>query len=68
MHRYFVVGDELDEQQSGVNTRTYFFNVEDLDNPFLAGTYTSTTAAIDHNLYIKDNIGVPIQLPQGCGC
>ena len=55
-HRYFVVGDELDEQQSGVNTRTYFFNVEDLDNPFLANTYTATTAAIDHNLYIKDGI------------
>ena len=34
-HKYFVVGDELDEQQSGVNTRTYFFNVEDLNNPFL---------------------------------
>ena len=55
-HKYFVVGDELDEQQSGVNTRTYFFNVEDLNNPFLAGTYTATTAAIDHNLYIKDGI------------
>ena len=55
-HKYFVVGDELDEQQSGVNTRTYFFNVEDLNNPFLAGTYTATTSAIDHNLYIKDGI------------
>ena len=55
-HKYFVVGDELDEQQTGVNTRTYFFNVEDLNNPFLAGTYTATTAAIDHNLYIKDGI------------
>ena len=55
-HRYFVVGDELDEQQSGINTRTYFFNVEDLNNPFLAGTYTASTAAIDHNLYIKDGI------------
>jgi len=55
-HRYFVVGDELDELQSGINTRTYFFNVEDLNNPFLAGTYTASTAAIDHNLYIKDGI------------
>ena len=39
-HKYFVVGDELDEQNFGVNTKTYFFNVEDLDNPFLANTYT----------------------------
>jgi len=55
-HKYFVVGDELDEQNFGVNTKTYFFNVEDLDNPFLANTYTASTAAIDHNLYIKDGI------------
>ena len=55
-HKYFVVGDELDEQQSGVNTTTYFFDVQDLDNPFLAGTFVANTAAIDHNLYIKDGI------------
>jgi hypothetical protein len=55
-HRYFVVGDELDEQSSGTNTRTYFFNVEDLNNPFLEYTYVGSNAAIDHNLYIKDGI------------
>ena len=55
-HKYFVVGDELDEQNFGVNTTTYFFNVEDLNNPFLAGTFVSETSAIDHNLYIKDGI------------
>ncbi len=55
-HRYFVVGDELDEQGSGINTRTYFFNVEDLNNPFLEYTYVGSNAAIDHNLYIKDGI------------
>ena len=54
--RYFVVGDELDEQSSGTNTRTYFFNVEDLNNPFLEYTYVGSNAAIDHNLYIKDGI------------
>ncbi|MGB2292371.1 MAG: choice-of-anchor B family protein [Flavobacteriales bacterium] len=55
-HRYFVVGDELDEQSSGINTRTYFFNVEDLNNPFLEYTYVGSNAAIDHNLYIKDGV------------
>ena len=55
-HRYFVVGDELDEQSSGINTRTYFFNVEDLNNPFLEYTHVGSNAAIDHNLYIKDGI------------
>ena len=55
-HRYFVVGDELDEQSSGINTRTYFFNVEDLNNPFLEYTHVGSNAAIDHNLYLKDGI------------
>ena len=39
-----------------INTRTYFFNVEDLNNPFLEYTYVGNNAAIDHNLYIKDGI------------
>lgn len=56
-HRFFVLGDELDEYYGTVNgTTTYFWNVEDLDNPFLAFTYTSSLPAIDHNLYIKDGI------------
>ena len=55
-HRYFVVGDELDEQSSGINPRTYFFNVEDLNNPFLEYTHVGSNAAIDHNLYLKDGI------------
>jgi len=56
-HKYFIVGDELDEYYGVVgNTTTYFFNVEDLDNPYLAGSYTSSSTAIDHNLYIKDGI------------
>ena len=56
-HKYFVVGDELDEQFGNVEgTTTYFWNIEDLDNPILVDTYTSPLAAIDHNLYIKDGI------------
>jgi hypothetical protein len=31
-------------------------NVKDLNNIFLAGSYLGSTPAIDHNLYIKDNI------------
>jgi len=52
-HRYFVLGDELDEQKSGEVTKTYFFDVSDLKHPQLVQTYRSTSHAIDHNLYIK---------------
>jgi choice-of-anchor B domain-containing protein len=51
--RYFLVDDELDEIQSGHNTRTYVWDVSDLENPFLTGFHNGRTAAIDHNLYVR---------------
>ncbi|MDE0918164.1 MAG: choice-of-anchor B family protein, partial [Flavobacteriales bacterium] len=47
---------ELDENYDGVNTTTFIWDVQDLNAPFLLGTFVSTTPAIDHNLYIKDNL------------
>ena len=55
-HKYFLSGDELDENYDGVNTTTFIWDVQDLDAPFLLGTFVSSTPAIDHNLYIKDNL------------
>ena len=52
--KFFILGDELDERNFGFNTRTLVFNFEDLDNPTLDNTYTGPTAAIDHNVYIKN--------------
>jgi choice-of-anchor B domain-containing protein len=52
-HAYFLLDDELDETSSGNNTRTYIWDLADLDNPLLIGNFTASTAAIDHNLYIK---------------
>ena len=57
--KYVVVNDELDEGNN-VNTKTHVFNVEDLDNPFYVGFHEGTTAAIDHNLYIKTVNGVEL--------
>ena len=51
--QYFLMDDELDELSGGNNTRTYIWNVSDLDAPVLIGNYTATTAATDHNLYIR---------------
>ncbi len=52
-HRYYLMDDELDEQNSGFNTRTYIWDFADLDNPQVLGHYTGNTPSIDHNLYIR---------------
>jgi choice-of-anchor B domain-containing protein len=52
-HHFFLVDDEYDEQQNGHNTRTYVWDVSDLENPFLTGFHNGRTTAIDHNLYIR---------------
>ncbi len=53
--KYFLLGDELDEDNFGMNTRTLIFDLQDLDNPTLRTTYFGTSKAIDHNGYVKDN-------------
>ncbi|MDN3724746.1 choice-of-anchor B family protein [Aequorivita sp. SDUM287046] len=53
--KFFIAGDEVDEENIGFNTRTLVFNVEDLDNPYLAYTHYGATAAIDHNGYVRGN-------------
>ncbi len=54
-HQYFISNDELDEQREGINTRTLIWDVRDLENPKLLTQYYSERAAIDHNLYVKEN-------------
>jgi choice-of-anchor B domain-containing protein len=49
---FFIVGDELDELNSGGKTRTLVFDLNDLDNPMLHHTYYGPTNAIDHNGYV----------------
>ena len=53
-HHYFYVNDELDEYYNGHNTRTYVWDLTDLDAPVLLTNFTSTSPAIDHNLYTKN--------------
>ncbi|MEM6639260.1 MAG: choice-of-anchor B family protein [Pseudomonadota bacterium] len=49
-----LLDDELDESRNGHNTRTYIWNIDNLDSPRLSMTYDAPTTSIDHNLYIKD--------------
>jgi choice-of-anchor B domain-containing protein len=53
-HAYFLLDDELDEMSLGHNTRTYIWDVRQLGQPQVIGTYTGEVAAIDHNLYVHE--------------
>ncbi len=54
--RYFILGDELDELQFGVNSRTLVFDFSDLETPVLFSEYLGATAAVDHNGYVLGNL------------
>ncbi|WP_299668508.1 choice-of-anchor B family protein [uncultured Polaribacter sp.] len=54
--KYFILGDETDELEKGVNTRTIIFDFSDLDNPKHHFDYLGKSAAIDHNGYVKGNL------------
>ncbi|CAL2102639.1 Regulator [Tenacibaculum sp. 190130A14a] len=53
--KYFILGDELDEQNFGGKTRTIVFDFTDLDAPTQHFIYNGPTDAIDHNGYVKNN-------------
>jgi choice-of-anchor B domain-containing protein len=53
--RYFYLGDELDEEQNGGNTRTIIFDLNRLDDPVVAKEFHGTTTASDHNMYVRNN-------------
>ena len=56
-HRYFYLNDELDEFSGLVEgTRTLIFDVQELDDPILVGTYQTDNPATDHNLYIVGDV------------
>ena len=53
-HRYFYLNDEGDELDGNApKTRTLVFDVSDLDDPVVAKEFFGTTAASDHNLYVR---------------
>ena len=54
--RYLILGDETDEQNQGINTRTLIWDVQDLEEPVLIGEHFSEGTAIDHNQYVSGNL------------
>ena len=55
-HKYFLVGDELDEVRDGINTRTIILDFSDLDEPVNHVEYTSPNAVVDHNGYVVGDL------------
>lgn len=56
-HRYFFLDDEGDELQGTTDrTRTLIFDIADLDDPVMVKEHFGSTAASDHNLYIRGNL------------
>jgi choice-of-anchor B domain-containing protein len=54
--KWAFLNDELDETSYGLPSTTHVINLEDLSNPYHAGTFTNNNTAIDHNLYTKDDM------------
>lgn len=54
--KYFILGDEFDEIQTGNNTRAIVFDLTDLDNPVIHMEYVGPTPAIDHNIYVVGDL------------
>lgn len=54
-HAYFLLDDELDERNYDTPTRTFVWNMKDLDAPFVSGVYDGPSNAIDHNQYTLGN-------------
>ena len=55
-HRYLFVNDELEEGAYGSRTRSYTYDLNDLDAIEHVATYTAPNLAIDHNEYVKGRL------------
>ena len=53
--RFLFVQDELDEARFALPTTLRIFDLADLSNPVLAGSWQGPTSAIDHNGYTRGN-------------
>ena len=54
-HAHFLLDDELDERRGAGQTRTFVWDVSDLDAPFVTGVHRGSTTSIDHNQYVLGN-------------
>lgn len=65
--RFFILGDELDEQQAPLvqSTTTYVINIRNLASPSVEDTFTNGLPSIDHNLMVLDNVSYEANYSSG---
>lgn len=51
-HKYWLLGDEIDELDFGFNSKTLILDFSNLDAPVLKANYFGPTAAVDHNGFV----------------
>lgn len=51
--KYALLDDEFDETTFGQNTRTHIIDISNLDSPTYIDYYQASTAARDHNQYVR---------------
>lgn len=55
-HHYLFVNDELEERAYGYRTRSYTYDLTDLDAIAHVATYKTPNLAVDHNEYVKGRL------------
>lgn len=65
--RYLLVDDEGDEFDFGHSTRTYVWDIADLNDPVLLGSYTAAAniGSVDHNLYVVGDLAYEANYSSG---
>lgn len=64
-HQYFIMNDEFDEVDLSFNTRSYVWDMRDLDSPVLIGFIDNPRDAIGHNTYIAGTIAYQANYTSG---
>jgi choice-of-anchor B domain-containing protein len=64
-HQYFLMNDEFDEVEESFNTRSYVWDMRDLDNPVLLGVIDNPRDAVGHNTYIRGDIAYQANYTSG---
>lgn len=54
-HKYWILGDEIDETDFGFFSRSIIIDMTDLDDPVWKEDYFGPTPAIDHNGFVLGN-------------
>ncbi|MCP4447686.1 MAG: choice-of-anchor B family protein [Myxococcales bacterium] len=64
-HEFFIVNDEFDEFTLAIETRSYIWDMRDLDSPKLFGLVDNPSNAIGHNTYIAGDVAYQANYTSG---